>query len=175
MTNEELQQRLEAIALQLNPRQLKFAIELARGDDQTKEQCYIAAGFAEKGALANSHKLWQRNPSIREYVSVSKQLAVGVAQKELEYDEQAWLADVLGAVEMALGRKEVAVVCFGEEKLVKQTNLGAFAKLSEQLGKRLALFKDRLELDTKDVPKSISADADPQKAAETYQQIMQGG
>lgn len=169
---EELRGRLEEIAKSLKPNHLNFAIGFAKTGNIT--QAFIDAGYSKKTAAQNAYLTYHKYPLIKEYVMTSKLIAALTAQVEVEYNEKVWLQDILEARDMALGRKSMSILFFGETKEVISVHLSAFTKISEQLGKKLGLFKETLNVNAKAVVAVIPADADPQTAAQMYQDMIRG-
>lgn len=170
---EDLHGRLDELAKSLKPHHLKFAIGILEHGQVTK--AYVDAGFSEKSAGKNAYHTYNKIAGIREYVLTAQLMASRNSQANLDYNENVWLADILEARDIALGRKEAPVMFFGESKMVKAIHLSTFAKLSEQLGKKLGIFKETLDLNAKGVMKQIPADADPQAAAQAYQDLIRCG
>ena len=179
LTTEEKEHKAQSLAKKLRPQHLIFANNILAG--MLQDVAYSDAGYSPKYASTASSRLLANNKNVSLYIELSLSIAVEKASNVLQYNEEQWLADILEAVDMSLGRKEMVtqMPVDGGKKVeinFKEVNLPAFARLSEQLGKKLILFTEKklIEGGLGLVTKSIPSDMPAAEAAAIYQEMIRG-
>jgi len=179
ITIEEKEKEIQRLAGTLSEQHLLVGNNILAGMCQS--EAYRKAGYKTKNPDQMASRLLEKNKNLRQYIDLSKEIAVEKASKVLQYNEEQWLADILEAVDMSLGRKEMVtqMPVDGNKKVeinFKEVNLQAFARLSEQLGKKLILFTEKklIEGGLGLVTKSIPSDMPAAEAAAIYQEMIRG-
>lgn len=139
----------------MNERQKRFADEYIR--TANKHQSAIRAGYSEKYARTNSHKLLE-NKSVKDYVEARF--------KELEKQSIAQQDEVLQYLTSVMrgeqDDEENIVVPKGDfisdvEKHTKRADTAQRTKAAELLGKRYAIFTDKQEITQRNIDLNIGA------------------
>ncbi|MDW4523733.1 terminase small subunit [Staphylococcus saprophyticus] len=137
----------------MNERQKRFADEYIR--TANKHQSAIRAGYSEKYARTNAHKLLE-NKSIKDYIEARF--------KELEKQSIAQQDEVLQYLTAVMRGEqedeENIVVNKGDfvsdvEKHTKKADTAQRTKAAELLGKRYAIFTDKQEITQRNIDINI--------------------
>ena len=176
LTVEEKQKEINRLAGLLRDQHLLFGNNIL--DGMIQAEAYTKAGYTSKTPCHGASNLLIKNTNLRKYIDLSREVAIEKAADDLKYGEEQWLRDILGAVDMSLGREGMVIQFLDEgeirEKKIKTVNLQSFARLSEQLGKKLALFTENRNLEgglgliTKNIDKNMPA----AEAAAIYQEMI---
>ncbi|MBF7019632.1 terminase small subunit [Staphylococcus sp. 18_1_E_LY] len=139
----------------MNERQKRFADEYIR--TANKYQSAVRAGYSEKYAKTNAHKLLE-NTSVKNYVEARfeelKKQAIAEQDEVLQF-----LTSVMRGEEVD---EENIVVPKGDflsdvEKHTKRADTAQRIKSAELLGKRYAIFTDKQEITQRNIELNIGA------------------
>lgn len=139
----------------MNERQKRFADEYIR--TANKYQSAVRAGYSEKYAKTNAHKLLE-NTSVKNYVEARfeelKKRAIAEQDEVLQF-----LTSVMRGEEVD---EENIVVPKGDflsdvEKHTKRADTAQRIKSAELLGKRYAIFTDKQEITQRNIELNIGA------------------